>query len=296
MTLNIHPLGNGFAAEIRGIDVTTEKDGDLIDRLGEVIDRWSVVILPGQHLDNDAQIAFAARFGPIEMSANHYRQDYKSRLGRPELSDVSNLDEKNKVRKSTDRMRMTMLGNQLWHTDSSFKRVPAALSMLYAHAVPQKGGETQFADLRAAYDALEPDMQTRLSDLACEHSLMRSRALIGFDDFTPEELLAMPPVPHRLVRTHPRSGRKTLFLASHASHVIGWPVPEGRMLIYDLMEHATQPQFVHTHHWRPGDLVIWDNRCTMHRGRPYDEREARDLRRVTTSDELTTFEREPIEA
>lgn len=294
--MQLIPQTTGFVAEVTGVDVAAGISDATVDALANAVDHYAVLVLRGQQLDDATQIDFAGRFGPVEVSANHYRRDYKSRLNRNELSDVSNLDEAGHVRARTDRQRMTMLGNQLWHTDSSFKRIPGALSMLYAHAVPARGGDTQFADLRAAYDALDAETRERIRDHVCEHSLMRSRSIIGFDDFTADELLAMPPVAHRLVRTHPRSGRKTLYLASHACHVLGSPVPEGRMLIHELIEHATQSQFVFTHHWAAGDLVIWDNRCTMHRGRSYDERQVRDLRRVTTSDELTTLEREPIPA
>jgi len=163
--------------------------------------------------------------------------------------------------------------------------VPGALSMLFAHVVPPIGGETEFADLRAAYDALTPAMQARIEDLVVEHSIFHSRGQLGHTDYTDAERAALPPARHRLVRVHPGSGRKTLYLGSHASHVVGWPMPDGRLLLRDLTEHATQREFVHRHTWRVGDLVIWDNRCTLHRGRPYDDAvHPRDLRRVTTKD------------
>ena len=180
---------------------------------------------------------------------------------------------------------MFALGNQLWHTDSSFKKTPAKYSLLHAHTVTPEGGETQFVDTRAAYDALPEKMKARIDSLQAEHSIFVSRAKLGFTEFSEEERLANPPVHRSLVRVHPGSGRKALYLASHASHIVGLPVPDGRMLIHELMEHATQPQFVHTHKWMPGDLVIWDNRCTLHRGRPYDEvKHRRDMRRATVSD------------
>jgi alpha-ketoglutarate-dependent 2,4-dichlorophenoxyacetate dioxygenase len=187
------------------------------------------------------------------------------------------------------RRRLDWLANRLWHTDASFRAVPGALSMLYAHVVPAEGGDTEFADLRAAWDALPEAMQEMIEPLVAEHSIFHSRALIGFTDFTDEERAAMPPVPQRLVRRHPGSGRKMLYLASHASHIIGWPVPDGMLLLRELIEHATQPEFVYRHAWRQGDLVIWDNRCTMHRGRAYDETQPRDLRRITTQDTASTL-------
>jgi len=162
---------------------------------------------------------------------------------------------------------MFALGNQLWHTDSSFKQTPASYSLLHAHAVPPEGGETQFVDMRVAWETLPPKLQARIQDLSAEHSIFCSRAKLGFTDFTEAECAATPPVHRPVVRMHPGSGRKTLYLASHASHIVGWPVPDGRMLIRNLIEHATQPQFVYTHRWSVGDLVIWDNRCTMHRHR-----------------------------
>jgi alpha-ketoglutarate-dependent 2,4-dichlorophenoxyacetate dioxygenase len=201
------------------------------------------------------------------------------------MADVSNLDVEGRTRGRDDRQRMFSLGNQLWHTDSSFREVPGALSILHLHGAPPSwGGETEFTDMRVAYDALPARRKARLDGLVAEHSLMHSRSLLGFADFSAEERAAMPPVRQPVVRRHEGSGRKTLYLASHASHIIGMPVPDGRMLLRDLIEFATQREFVHTHSWAEGDLVMWDNRCTLHRGRAYDEMEKRDLRRVTTSD------------
>ena len=177
------------------------------------------------------------------------------------------------------------LANQLWHTDASFKKVTAKYSLLHAHTVAPEGGETQFADMRAAYDALPQKMKDRIDGLTAEHCIATSRAKLGFDAFSEEERRALPPVHHSLVRVHPVTGRKALYLASHASHIVEMPLPEGRMLIHDLMEHATQPQFVYTHRWQVGDLVIWDNRCTMHRARPFEaDQYKRDMRRATVMD------------
>jgi len=284
----LHPL---FVAEVSGVDLSRPLPAEAVAEIQKAIERYAVLVFHDQHLDDDAQLAFARHFGPIEPP-----QAYSGpRRLRPEFADVSNLDPDNRPRMPGDRRRMNSLGNMLWHTDASFRSVPGALSMLYAHAVPTPGpkgdGATEFADLRAGWDALSPAMQALVEPLVAEHSIFHSRAQIGFTDFTEEERAAMPPARHKLVRVHPGSGRKTLYLASHASHIVGWPVPDGMLLLRELIEHATQPEFVYAHQWRVGDLVIWDNRCTMHRGRRYDETQPRDLRRITTQDVPSTFDR-----
>jgi alpha-ketoglutarate-dependent 2,4-dichlorophenoxyacetate dioxygenase len=283
----LHPL---FVGEVSGIDLSTPLPETATAALTAAIDRYAVLVFHDQRLDDDAQLVFARRFGPLEPP-----QTYSGarRLKHAEFADVSNLDAEGQPRGRDDRRRMNSLGNRLWHTDASFRRVPGALSMLYAHDIPApsaKGdGDTEFTDLRAAYDALSNAMKAQIEPLVAEHSIFHSRALIGFTDFTAEERGAMPAVPQRLVRVHPGSKRKTLYLASHASHIVGWPAPEGMLLLRELIEHATQPEFVYTHTWRKGDLVIWDNRCTMHRGRPFDETQRRDLRRITTQDVASTL-------
>jgi alpha-ketoglutarate-dependent 2,4-dichlorophenoxyacetate dioxygenase len=291
MALRIEQLHPMFVGEATGVDLSTPLPASTISEIAAAIDRYAVLIFPDQRLDDESQLAFARRFGPIEPP-----QAYSGarRLKHAEFADVSNLDADNRPRAPDDRRRMNVLGNRLWHTDASFRRVPGALSMLYAHRIPApspKGdGETEFADLRAAYDALPAAMKDMIEPLVAEHSIFHSRALIGFAGFTDEERAAMPPVPQRIVRRHPGSGRKTLYLASHASHIVGWPVPDGMLLIRELIEHATTPEFVYRHRWRVGDLVVWDNRCTMHRGRPFDETQPRDLRRITTQDTASTLD------
>ena len=291
MSLQIKQLHPLFAGEVSGVDLAAALPAETVAEIRNAIDRYAVLVFRGQHLDDETQLAFARNFGAIEPP-----QAYRGRRRlRPEFADVSNLDADNKPRERGDRRRMNSLGNRLWHTDASFRHVPGALSMLYAHAVPTPGpkgdGDTEFADLRAAYDALSPAMKDLIEPLVAEHSIFHSRAQIGFTDFTEEERAAMPPARHPLVRVQPGSGRKTLYLASHASHIVGWPVPDGMLLLRELIEHATQPEFVHAHKWRVGDLVIWDNRCTMHRGRRYDETQPRDLRRITTQDTASTLDR-----
>ena len=280
----LHPL---FVGEVDGIDISKPLDAGTVKDVGEAIDRYAVLVFRGQNLNDETQIAFAANFGGISMPRYNYA---KHRID-ARLADISNLDEDGNVRSATHHRRLDSFGNMLWHTDASFRRIPGALSMLYAHKVPGEGGETEFADLRAAWDALPASKQAQIENLIAEHSIWHSRALVGFYDFTDAQRAEVPPVPQRLVRIHPGSKRKTLYLAAHASHIVGWPVPEGRMLLNDLTEHATQREFVYRHHWKVGDLVIWDNRCTMHRGRAYDMNGAiRDLRRITTQDVASTLD------
>ena len=221
-------------------------------------------------------------FGPVEPPRNHR---VVRRLKHAELADISNLDANNQLRSRDDHRRLDGLGNRLWHSDASFREVPGALSMLFAHVVPPVGGETEFADLRAAYDALPAEMKASIEGLVAEHSIFHSRGQLGHTDYTDAERASLPSVQHKLVRVHPGSKRKSLYMGAHASHIVGWPMPEGRLLLRDLMEHATERRFVHRHSWRVGDLVVWDNRCTLHRGRAYDDAtHPRDLRRVTTKD------------
>ncbi|WP_157817341.1 TauD/TfdA family dioxygenase [Bradyrhizobium sp. SK17] len=275
-----HPL---FVAEVSNVDLSVSVDDAILGEIKEALNERAVLLFRGPKLTQAQQIAFAERFGPLESSNNVLSSSSRDRIS-SQLADVSNLSASNEPLEQSDRRRMFGLGNQLWHTDSSFKRLPAKYSLLHAHSVCPIGGETQLVDTRAAYETLPEPMKTRLEGLVAEHSIFASRAKLGFTDFSEDERRALPPVHRALVRVHAESGRKALYLASHASHIIGWPVPEGRMLIHDLIEHATQPQFVYTHRWEEGDLLIWDNRCTLHRGRPFDENHRRDMRRATIED------------
>jgi alpha-ketoglutarate-dependent 2,4-dichlorophenoxyacetate dioxygenase len=291
MSITVRPLHHDFVAEIDGVDLAQKLQPLDRDAIEGAINRYAVVIFHGQKLTDDQQIEFAGRFGPIHSSAQRARQhSIKHRLERNEIADISNLDGDGKVLDVNARRRLDWLANRLWHTDASFRAVPGALSLLYAHVIPDEGGDTEFADMRAAYDALPAGTKTQIEDLVAMHSIFHSRGQLDVTKYTEEELASLPPVPQRVVRMHPGSKRKTLYLASHASHIVGMPVPDGRLLLMDLLEHATQRQFVHTHRWRQGDLVIWDNRCTMHRARPFDTTKVRDLRRVTTRDVASTLE------
>jgi len=281
MALHIRQLHPLFVAEVDGVDLACidEETRAEIDR---AIDRYSVLVFHGQSLDDDQLLALGRRFGSIAAPRNHR---VERRLKHAELADISNLDAKNDFRGRADHRRLDALANQLWHSDASFRPISGALSMLFAHVVPPKGGDTEFADLRAAYDALDGETKAQIEPLTAVHSIFHSRGQLGHTEYTDAERKALPDVRHPLVRTHPGSGRKTLYLGSHASHIVDWPVPEGRLLIRDLMEHATRERFTYAHRWEVGDLVVWDNRCTLHRGRPYpDHIHKRDLRRVTTQD------------
>jgi alpha-ketoglutarate-dependent 2,4-dichlorophenoxyacetate dioxygenase len=289
MTLAVTPLHPLFAAEIRGVDLSRPLPAGLFGEIEAAFDRYAVLVFPGQTLDEAAQVRFSELFGRLEQSVNYAGETAHG--DRAKITDISNVDREGRLMSAEDRRLMFSRGNQLWHTDSSFKHVPAKCSLLYAYEVPPVGGETEFADLRAAYDALDEGLKRRLDDLVVEHSIYRSRSLIGFADFDPHIFARLPPVQQRLVRRHPGSRRKTLYLASHASHVIGWPLDEGRRLIEELIAFATEERFVHQHRWRVGDLVIWDNRCTMHRGRPYDEaNHRRVMNRTTVADVANTLE------
>ena len=292
MSIAIRPLGNQFATEVTGLDLSGAIDAAGIAAIWRAIDDFCVLVFRDQSLSDRQLHDFAARFGPLEIGRAAARPG-RRRLSIPQIGDISNLDEDNRVRELFDRRRLDSLGNRLWHTDASYMPVPVVLGMLHAVALPPPSpfgnGETEFADMRAAYDALPDATKAAINDLVVEHDVFWSRALVGFTDFPRAEKDQYPPSPQRLIRTHPGSKRKTLYLSAHGSHVVGWPVADGRLLLLDLSAHATRERFVYRHEWRVGDLVIWDNRCTMHRGRPHDETKARDLRRATTLDQGSTL-------
>jgi len=290
MTLSFAPLHPVFMAEVTGIDLRLPLAESQAAEIEAAMDRHAVLVFRDQDIDDTQQIAFAIRFGELEAENATVDAD-RRRLPFAQMNDISNLDEKGELLGADDRRRMFNLGNRLWHSDSSFKRTPARYSLLHGRVVPPEGGETEFADMRAAWDALDTKTQDKLRDLVCDHSLLFSRGLLGFTDYTEAERQKFAPVPQRLVRRHEGSGRLSLFLASHIGRIHGWPVPEAMAMIRDLMEHATQRAFVYRHHWRRHDLLMWDNRCTMHRARPFADREyPRDMRRVTIRDSCPTLE------
>ena len=288
MPMVTRQVGPCFAAEVHGLDLTRSLSAADVAAVHAAMDAHAVLVFHDQKLDDEQQLAFTRSLGEIEHAiGTSLRAADELRLPTT-FADVSNLDRDHQVFARDDRRRLFGLGNRLWHSDSSFKVVPAKYSLLHARSVPSKGGNTEFADMRAAYEALDAETKKEIEDLICEHSQIFSRQQLGFTDFTDEERERFKPVRQRLVRTHPSTGRKSLYLASHAGGIVGWPVPEARAFLRDLVEHATQREFVHSHRWRVNDLVMWDNRATMHRARPFPAHEPRDMRRTTLMGDAPT--------
>ncbi len=284
MTLTFRKLHPCFAAEVSPVDLKTIRDEAALAQIRGGMDEFAVLVFRDQIWSDAEHLDFAQRLDGRLHTKLGISALQKNRFGNEALGDISNLDESGEIMKSDNRRRMYGLGNRLWHTDASFQDPPGRYSMLSAKVVPPVDADTEFADMRAAYDALPDGEKARLEGLRVHHSIAYSRQTLGFE-FSENEQEALKGAVHPLVRTIPRSGRRSLYLASHASRIIDWPVPEGRLLLRELIEHATQPRFVYRHQWRVGDLVIWDNRATMHRARPFDDaRYRRELRRVTTLD------------
>jgi alpha-ketoglutarate-dependent 2,4-dichlorophenoxyacetate dioxygenase len=288
MPISVQPLHDLFVAEIGSVDLTQPLAPDEVAAIEAAIAEHAVLVFRDQRVTDEQQLRFSRYFGELEETRGTGISKPGEQRLHPAFADVSNLDKDNTVLARDNRRRLYSLGNTLWHSDSSFKPIPAAYSLLSGRIVVDRGGETEFADMRAAYDALDDATKAEIADLICEHSLIYSRELLGFDDLTEAERATMRPVRQVLTRTHPISRRRSIYLASHIGEIIGWPVPEARAFIRDLTEHATQRQFVYAHKWRPFDLVMWDNRCTMHRAREYDETKVRDMHRTTVSDGVPT--------
>jgi alpha-ketoglutarate-dependent 2,4-dichlorophenoxyacetate dioxygenase len=291
MPVSFRQLHAAFAAEVAGIDCRSALSESEVAAIEAGMDRYAVLVFPDQDITDQQQLAFTRHFGELEnyASGGHIRKRLDSRLGAG-MADFSNLDKDGRIMSAEDRVWFFKLGDRLWHSDSSFRPVPAKYSLLSGRVLPTWGANTEFADMRAAYDALDARTKAEVEDLVCLHSLIYSREAIGFTDLTEQEIADFRPVRQRLVRTHPVTGRKSLFLSSHAGAIEGWTVPEARMFLRDLTEHATQREFVYSHAWRPFDLVIWDNRTTMHRARRFDRNEVRDVRRTTLAGDVITIE------
>ena len=281
MPITMRQVGPCFAAEVDGVDMTKPLSPEQVDAIHAGMDRYAVLVFHDQQISDEQQLAFTRSLGEIEHAINTSLRGPEAQRLPTTFADVSNLDKDNKVFARDDRPRLFGLGNRLWHSDSSFKVIPAKYSLLHAVSIPSKGGNTEYADMRAGYDALDAETKAEVEGLVCEHSQLFSRSILGFTDFTEEDRERFKPVRQCLVRTHPVTKRRSLYLASHAGGILGWPVPEARAFLRDLIEHATQRQFVYAHRWRVNDLVMWDNRQTMHRARPFPAHEPRDMRRTT---------------
>ena len=291
MPITTNLLHRHFAADVGGVDLVADMTDSRTEALRQAFDEHSVLVFRHQQIDDDQQIAFSRRFGPMETDNRRYagaamllafsRGENK---GPPGSFVLSNVDHDGNIIPPDDARMVMAKYNQLWHTDSSFKPVPALASLLFAIEVPPERGETEFACLRAAYEALDENRKDELEDIVAEHSIVYSRSLLGSGSifmYSEEEAARLPPVQHPVVRTNPVNGRKALYLGSHASHIVGRPVEEGRALLTELLEFATRPEFVYQHKWRRGDLVMWDNRCVLHRGRPFDAARHRRVMRQT---------------
>ena len=283
----IHPV-SVFAGEVSGIDITKPLSRDEVAAIEAGMDRYAVLVFHDQKVTDEQQMAFSLNFGVFEEGRGGNITKPEDRRLKVGMADVSNLGKDGRPLPLDSRQRAFNLGNMLWHSDSSFRAIPAKYSILSGRVVNPVGGNTEFADMRAAYDALDADTRALVEDLVCEHSLMYSRGSLGMLEYSDEERAMFRPVRQRLVRTHPVSGRRSLYLSSHAGAVIGMPIAEARILLKDLTEHATQPAFVYAHKWRTWDVVMWDNRQMMHRARRYDETQPRDMRRTTIAGDTPT--------
>lgn len=284
-TLNLKPL-HPFAAQASGIDLSQPLDPADVKAIEDAMDRHAVLVFRQQPLTQGQQIAFAKSLGPLDLGLRKLKGG-PHRFDYAELADISNVKADGEVADRTHAKIVGNVANQLWHSDSSFQHPRAKYSMLSAVVVPDFGGDTEFADLRMAYDALQQWRKTQIENLKAVHYALHSRFMLGDTGYTEEQKKAIPPAVWPLVQTDARSGRKILFVGIHACEIEGMTTAEGRMLIMDLMEHATQREFVYRHKWQVGDLVMWDNTATVHRGRYFDFAQRRELRRATT-EEVTT--------
>jgi alpha-ketoglutarate-dependent 2,4-dichlorophenoxyacetate dioxygenase len=290
MSIQFEAIKPDVGARVSGVDLTRPLTRAQADQIEAAMDRFGVLVFHKQHITDEQQMAFTVNFGPIENARGGNITKPEDKRLADGLNDVSNLGKDGKPLAKDSRQHLFNIGNMLWHSDSSFRAIPAKYSILSARVVNPVGGNTEFASMRAAYDALDSKTKAEIDNLICEHSLMYSRGALGFLDYTEQEKEMFKPVRQRLVRAHPSTGAKSLFLSSHAGAILGMTMPEARILLRDLTEHATQPQFVYVHKWQPGDLVMWDNQQTMHRVRRYDESQPRDMRRTTVAGSAMTIE------
>ncbi len=281
----LHPV---FGAQVHDLDIRQPLSAAAIDAVRTAMDRYGLLLIRGQQLTQDEQMAFTRQFGPLDLGFRRVKTapggDTGHRFNYPELADISNVEPTDELAQRNSRKIVSNIANQMWHADSSFQRPRAKYSMLHAVTVTRHGGNTEFADQRDAWDRLPPEIKQRIEPLWVEHYALHSRFALGDTAYTQEQLDAIAPVLWPLVQTHPGSGRRHLFIGAHARDIPGMVTAEARMLLWDLLEHTTDRSAVYTHQWQPGDLVIWDNGCMLHRGRSFDLSERRELRRSTTLD------------
>ena len=282
--IRFKPLHPTFVAEVSPIDLRQVHDAQTLLALRAGMDQYGVLVFRQQPFTDDEQLAFAARFDGQLHAQTSTAVMVKNRFGNEALSDISNVGADGEVLPPDDRRRVSSLANRLWHADATFVDPAGRYSMLSARVLPPVRADTEFADMRAAYDRLDEATRQLVDGLKVHHSIAYSREVLGFE-FSPQEKERLKGAIQPLVRDFPSTGRRSLYLASHAASIVDWPLAEGRLLLRDLMEHATQPSLVYAHEWQPQDFVIWDNRTTMHRARPFDDkRYRRELRRTTTLD------------
>ena len=283
MSLNLHPLHPLFVAEASGIDLTKPLADADVRAINAAMNQYAVLVWRDQPLTTEQQLRFAGSFGPLDIGLKRVFKR-PERLEDERLIDISNVDAQGQVARRDSPKNLSNFANQLWHSDSSFMDPRAAYSILHSVINPSWGGQTEFADLRAAYDALDERTRSEITGLSAEHYALHTRLLLGDEAYTDAQKKEIPPATWPLVETHRGSGRKVLFVGVHARQIQGWPTAEGRMLLLDLLEHATQRPLIYTHDWQVGDTVMWDNRATLHRGRRFDIGERRELRRTTIND------------
>src|SRR2546422_2067969 len=288
MSISIRQIHPVFVGEVSGVDITRSLSREGVAAVEAGMDRYAVLMFRDQKITDEQQMAFSRNFGALEDARGGNITKPEDKRLQTGMNDVSNLGRDGQPLPRDSRARLFNLGNMLWHSDSSFRAVPAKYSLLSARVVNPTGGNTEFADMRAAYDALDAGTKAQIEDFVCEHSLMYSRGALGMLDYSEEERAMFRPVRQRLVRTHPVTGRKSLYLSSHAGGIVGMPMPEARILLRGLDAHSTQPGVVYVHTWRPWDLVMWDNRQMMHPVRRYDESQPRDMRRTTVAGDAPT--------
>jgi alpha-ketoglutarate-dependent 2,4-dichlorophenoxyacetate dioxygenase len=286
MAIIVMPKRDGFVAEIQGVDCSRPLGEDMLAELIDTLDRYAVAIFRDQSLSQAEQVTFVRRLGPLDTTLDEAMKTFQTRMDFAEVHDISNVDLSGEVARQDSRQAMMNISNRIWHTDASFMHFPWRYTTLYSVVAVAHGGETQWADLRAAYDALDDYWKVLVEPLIAEHFAQQSRMVLGYTDTSAAEFAMWPPVRWPMVRTHPATGRKLLFATHSIREVMGMTLPAGRQLVQDLIEHATQREFVYTHKWAPGDFIIWDNRSVIHRGRHFDMSERREMHRVATVDDV----------